>query len=81
MPLDDALGLIGKKFEEYVREIRERGTAGGSRGTDDFLPPTAHVHYLLNLLVDNRFLNADELDSVINYLNERKRRIVSKRGK
>ena len=81
MPLEDALALIGKKFEEYVREIRERGTAGSTRGAEDILPPSSHVHYLLNLLTDNRYLSIDEIDSVINYLNERRKRLVEKRGK
>ena len=80
MPLEDALTMIGKKFEEYVREIRERGSAGGARGPEDILPPTPHVHYLLNLLVDNRFLSIDEIDSVISYLNERRKRLEEKRG-
>ena len=81
MPLEDALALIGKKFEEHVREIRERGTAGSARGAEDILPPSSHVHYLLNLLTDNRYLSIDEIDSVINYLNERRKRLVEKRGK
>ena len=81
MPLEDALALIGKKFEEYVREIRERGTAGSARSAEEILPPSSHVHYLLNLLTDNRYLSIDEIDSVINYLNERRKRLVEKRGK
>lgn len=81
MPLDDALVLIGKKFEEYAREIREKGSATGPRGVEDFLPPTPQIHYLLNLLCDNRFLNIDELDRVISYLNDRRKRLLEKRGK
>ena len=81
MPLEDALALIGKKFEDYAREIRDRGTSSGSRGAEDIFPPSSHVHYLLNLLIDNRYLSIDEIDSVINYLNDRRKRLVEKRGK
>ncbi len=104
MPMDDALVLMSKKFEDYRRElVREKAApppvapspaahvpppapvaAAASRPTpsvpDDFLPPSPQIHYLLNLLSDNRFLNVEELDSIISYLSDRRKRLVEKKG-
>ena len=84
MPLDDALILVGRKFEEYIQDIRAKSApppvvprTGGPPGSQDFLPPDGQVHYLLNLLADNRFLTLEELDKVISYLNERRKSMAA----
>lgn len=41
-----------------------------------FLPPSAEISYLLNLLADCRHLTLQELDKVLDYLQERKRELL-----
>ncbi len=84
MPLEDALILVGRKFDEYIQDIRAKSApapavprAAGPPGSQDFLPPDGQVHYLLNLLADNRFLTLEELDKVISYLNERRKSMAA----
>lgn len=92
MPLEDAIGLMGRSFEKYVDDLREKANkekaAESSAATDAPLsgpsgapsgsamvpipPPSADIKYLLNLLADNQPLTLDELDSVINYLQEKR---------
>ncbi|NXN95511.1 NCOA5 protein, partial [Rhinopomastus cyanomelas] len=62
-----------KMADEAVLQERERqppveeGTRGGH-------PPA--IQTLLNLLADNRYLTAEETDKVINYLRDRKERML-----
>ena len=47
-------------------------------GTGDpaFVQPDKHTHYLLNLLADNRILTLEELDTVMDYLQERRKKLA-----
>ncbi|GFN92386.1 nuclear receptor coactivator 5 [Plakobranchus ocellatus] len=91
MPLNDAITLIRRSFEQYVETLRVK--ASGAAGTSStkgasaitsgagaaprvFLPPTQEVTYLLNLLADNRALTVDELNQVIKYLEERRNKLI-----
>ena len=92
MPLNDAIALIRRSFEQYVETLREKanaasgssakGAPAGAQGgaalgaSRVFLPPTQEVTYLLNLLADNRALTADELSQVIRYLEERRDKLI-----
>ncbi|KAH9507718.1 hypothetical protein Btru_053529 [Bulinus truncatus] len=80
MPLDDAIILVGRSFEKYVEGLREKAKAASAPLTPSvsrvFLPATAEVAYLLNLLADNRALTIDELNSVIKYLQERRDKLI-----
>ncbi|NXH16077.1 NCOA5 protein, partial [Bucco capensis] len=62
-----------KMADEAVLQERERPPAmeEGARGGH---PPA--IQSLLNLLADNRYLTAEETDKVINYLRERKERLL-----
>lgn len=75
MPLEDALGLIQRNFEEYLKSPKSHGA-----GSEDFLLPDQRTSYLINLLADNRFLSIPELDIVLQYLTERKERMVRKQA-
>jgi len=87
MPLDDALKLIASSFEKYIQAQREKVQGGAVAGVPPaapgapappppFLPPTADISYLLNLLADNRQLTIEELEKVIAYLSERKDKLL-----
>ncbi|KAI8790690.1 nuclear receptor coactivator 5 [Biomphalaria glabrata] len=77
MPLDDAIALVGRSFEKYVEGLREKAKAAAAPLTARvFLPATAEVAYLLNLLADNRALTIDELNTVIKYLQERRDKLI-----
>lgn len=84
MPLDDAIMLIGRSFEKYVEGLREKAKAAATPlvataapiSTRVFLPASAEVAYLLNLLADNRALTVDELNTVIKYLQERRDKLI-----
>lgn len=62
-----------KMADEAVLQERERPspTEEGVRGSH---PPG--IQTLLNLLADNRYLTAEETDKVINYLRDRKERLI-----
>ncbi|KFQ55206.1 Nuclear receptor coactivator 5, partial [Nestor notabilis] len=62
-----------KMADEAVLQERERPGPGdeGARGGH---PPA--IQTLLNLLADNRYLTAEEMDKVINYLRDRKERLL-----
>ncbi|RUS92168.1 hypothetical protein EGW08_000021, partial [Elysia chlorotica] len=92
MPLNDAIALIRRSFEQYVETLREKANAAAGSGVPKaasvhssgavappprvFLPPTQEVTYLLNLLADNRALTVDELSQVIKYLEDRKDKLI-----
>ena len=98
MPLDDAMALISRNFEAYVKELREKAltvaaappvpapspaaavTAAAAAKTPEFVVPDKQTHYLLNLLADNRILTLEELDTVIKYLEERRRKLLEAKG-
>lgn len=62
-----------KMADEAVLQERERPppVEEGARGGH---PPA--IQTLLNLLADNRYLTAEETDKVINYLRDRKERLL-----
>ena len=96
MPMEDALSLVSRNFETYVQELREKATAtpapvravvpapgppGPAKAAmSDFIPPDAQMSYLLNLLADSRQLTVEELDKVIQYLRDRRDRIIESQG-
>ncbi|XP_067652006.1 nuclear receptor coactivator 5-like [Haliotis asinina] len=86
MPVEDAVGLVGRSFEKYVQSLKEKAAAApaaapipasapGAR-PPPFLPPSKEVSYLLNLLADNRQLTLEELDKIIMYLRDRRDKMI-----
>lgn len=77
MPLEDALELINRNFEQL-----QQGEQGDIIGDTDESPYAAipkslvrhpdPVQHLLNLLGDNRNLTASQFDCVIKYLQDRR---------
>ena len=61
-----------KMADEAILQERERG--GPEEGMRGGHPPA--IQSLLNLLADNRYLTAEETDKIINYLRERKERLM-----
>ena len=91
MPFDDAMSMLAINFDQYVRDQKEKLTsvpvvpapapvAVPSREPPSFKPPDHHMHYLLNLLADKRYLNLEEIDQVLKYLQERRADIIAQRG-
>ncbi|XP_052818810.1 nuclear receptor coactivator 5-like isoform X2 [Mya arenaria] len=88
MPLEDAMKLIATSFEKYIQTQREKVSGGAVApagvppvpaavaAPPPFLPPSADISYLLNLLADNRQLTVVELDKVLVYLRERKEKLI-----
>ncbi|XP_062479712.1 nuclear receptor coactivator 5 isoform X2 [Pezoporus occidentalis] len=70
---DEIARQAAKMADEAVLQERERAGPGdeGARGSH---PPA--IQTLLNLLADNRYLTAEEMDKVINYLRDRKERLL-----
>ncbi|NWS38444.1 NCOA5 protein, partial [Probosciger aterrimus] len=70
---DEIARQAAKMADEAVLQERERPGPGdeGARGGH---PPA--IQTLLNLLADNRYLTAEEMDKVINYLRDRKERLL-----
>lgn len=61
-----------KMADEAILQERERG--GPEEGVRGGHPPA--MQSLINLLADNRYLTAEETDKIINYLRERKERLL-----
>lgn len=61
-----------KMADEAILQERERG--GPEEGVRGGHPPA--IQSLINLLADNRYLTAEETDKIINYLRERKERLM-----
>ncbi|XP_071067845.1 nuclear receptor coactivator 5 isoform X4 [Dasypus novemcinctus] len=61
-----------KMADEAILQERERG--GPEQGVRGGHPPA--IQSLINLLADNRYLTAEETDKIINYLRERKERLM-----
>lgn len=91
MPLEDAVTLIGRSFEQHQKTLREKEAAaapppapsvpGGRRTPPPFLPPGPDITYLLNLLADNRQLTLEEIDKVIGYLRKRRDKMLEAEGR
>ena len=64
--------LAAKMADEAILQERERG--GPEEGMRGGHPPA--IQSLINLLADNRYLTAEETDKIINYLRERKERLM-----
>lgn len=86
MPMEDAMKLVASSFEKYIQTQREKVAgppatpSSAQSAVPPFLPPSADVSYLLNLLADNRQLTVEELDKVIDYLRQRKEKLVGTEG-
>ena len=76
MPLDDALSLITRNFDDYDKARREKSAERGVA----VKTPDPEITFLLNLLADNKFLKIDELNKVIRYLSERRDGLIIKEG-
>ena len=88
MPSEDAIKLVGTSFEKYIQTQREKvapaaasSTAASGSSTTPFLPPAADIAYLLNLLADNRQLTIEEIDKVMEYLKDRKNKLLVAEGR
>ena len=62
MPVDDALQLVQRDFEDYVKQTRRRNTR-------EVVP--RDIRNLLLDLLDSRNLSMGDLDKIIKYLKER----------
>ena len=94
MPLDDAIDLVVSSFESYIQSQREKaaappaattaaapGSATARAAPPPFIPPSSDVSYLLNLLADNRQLTVEEIEKVVDYLQERKNKMLIAEGR
>ena len=85
MPLDDAVDLVVSSFESYIQSQREKAAAPASAGArappPPFVPPSSDVSYLLNLLADNRQLTIEEIEKIVDYLQERKNKMLIAEGR
>ncbi|KAF7270632.1 nuclear receptor coactivator protein neosin [Rhynchophorus ferrugineus] len=70
MPLDDALVLISRNFEAYMRGEKPQPEDPNKMNLSDQHPKP--VQMLLNLLAENRMLTSSQYDRVIKYLQERR---------
>ena len=77
MPLEDALSLVTRNFEKYLKTLREKPVTPSSKV---LIPPDSQLSYLLNLLADGRHLTLDELQTVGDFVGERKRRLMEAEG-
>lgn len=87
MPQADAMVLVARNYERYKNECREKereeiARQAAKMANEAILqererrghPPA--IQSLINLLADNRYLTAEETDKIINYLRERKERLL-----
>jgi len=84
MPLDDSMQLVARNFERYMQDLRERqaaerasSTTAGPAATGE---PSPTIPQLLNLLADGRQVTAEEIARVIEYLQDRRSRLLQIQG-
>ncbi|XP_018324076.1 pre-mRNA-splicing factor srp2 [Agrilus planipennis] len=70
MPIEDALKLISRNFEAYMRGDKTNRANGTSMSLEDRHPEQIQV--LFNLLAENRQLTTLQYDKILKYLEERK---------
>ncbi|XP_066289905.1 nuclear receptor coactivator 5-like isoform X7 [Branchiostoma lanceolatum] len=84
MPLDDSMQLVARNFERYMQDLRERQAA--ERASSAGAPAaaaaenSATIPQLLNLLADGRQVTTDEIGRVIEYLQDRRSRLLQMQG-
>ncbi|XP_019492584.1 PREDICTED: nuclear receptor coactivator 5 isoform X3 [Hipposideros armiger] len=87
MPQADAMVLVARNYERYKNECREKereeiARQAAKMANEAILQERergghpAAIQSLINLLADNRYLTAEETDKIINYLRERKERLM-----
>lgn len=76
MPLADAMNLVARNFERYLQQIKEEGNSSKPAPTQAFDPPSFEIKYLLDLLADSRHLSIEELDKVLLYVSNRKKKMM-----
>ncbi len=67
MPLDDALGLVGRDYERYCLDVRD-----GHISARTATPAKPDVSVLLNKMASGEQLRPEQLDMVINSLQKQK---------
>lgn len=67
MPLEDAMLLLAKNFNDYLSGLRI-GSEQPSMG------------FLLNLLADGKHLSVNELDRIILHLQDRRDHLIESQG-
>ncbi len=67
MPLEDALGLVGRDFERYCLDVRE-----GHIPARTARPAKPDMSVLLNKMASGEQLRPEQLDMVINSLQKQK---------
>lgn len=70
MPLDDALILISRNFEAYMRGEELKPVDPNKPDLADRHPQP--IQMLINLLAENRMLTSSQYDRILKYLQERK---------
>ncbi len=63
MPLEDALVMLSKNFNDYLSKLR-------------FGSEQPSLNFLLHLLSDGKQLSAPELDRIVNHLKERRDKLL-----
>lgn len=92
MPLDDALAFIGRNFDRYIQEMRERRERGPVAGPNSrrpispsqIPPPDSSTDLtlpqLLNLLAEGRQLTIEEIDRVVAFLQSMRETLAREAG-
>ncbi|XP_029641667.1 uncharacterized protein LOC115216451 isoform X2 [Octopus sinensis] len=76
MPLADAMNLVARNFERYLQQMKEESNSSKPAPTQVFDPPSFEIRYLLDLLADSRHLSIEELDKVLLYVSNRKKKMM-----
>lgn len=85
MPFEDAIVMIAQSFTEWKRSLCD-DTGPPMPNTPpvsmrpEFIPPDKHLIYLLSLAADCRHLNIEDLDDIIAYMTDRRRRLAADLG-
>ena len=92
MPLDDALAFVARNFDQYLKDVRERGAAfrnppppSAAYREDSFpkssLVQDSYVAKLLDIAVSGKPLKVPEINHLIEALIKYKREIEPPEGK
>jgi len=89
MPLESAVGLILRSYEEWLvkdgdpatgTSVSDQSETGRHAPSSSFKPPDDNISRMLQMVIDGRCLVVEELDEVIDYFQQQRNVMAKAQG-